>query len=130
MADEANPKPVSAPSTKTQRHLFALSGNRCAFPDCQTRLVDRANKSNVGEVCHIKGDKPSSPRYDHNQSDSDRHGPDNLVIMCNVHHKIIDDNPEKYSVEYLTELKQKHESRQEGKEKVDEEMTEQFVAAQ
>lgn len=126
MADEASPK---SPSVKTQRRLFALSGNRCAFTDCPMRLVDPTTGSNVGEVCHIKGEKPSAPRYDPNQDDKARHGFDNLIVMCNVHHKIIDDTPERYPVELLTELKQKHESKQEGKEVVDDAMTEQFVTA-
>jgi hypothetical protein len=47
--------------------------------------VDQATGSIVGQACHIKGDKPGAPRYDANQSDEDRHGFKNLMLMCNVH---------------------------------------------
>jgi len=30
---------------------------------------------------------------------------ENLILLCRNHHKIIDDNPENYSVENLIELK-------------------------
>src|SRR6185437_2919073 len=117
MSDGASPK---SPSRPTQKRLFALSGNRCAFPDCPTPLTDRTpTGSVVGEVCHIKGEKPTAPRYDKNQSDEARHGFENLILLCNVHHKIVDDNVEEYSVDALTAMKERHETKLDGKESVD-----------
>jgi hypothetical protein len=117
------------PSRPTVKRLFALSGNRCAFPDCPTRLVERDTGSVVGEVCHIKGEKPSAPRFDPAQSNEERHGFDNLILLCNVHHKVIDDNPQTYPVERLLKMKEDHETRLDGKEPVDEKTAEAFASA-
>lgn len=65
----------------------------------------------IGEVCHIKGARPGSARYDSNQSDDDRHNYKNLVLMCPTHHTVIDDDEEAYTVEYLLRLKSTNEQR-------------------
>lgn len=108
MPKDANPK---SPSRPTVKRLFALSGNACAFPGCSTPLVDKATGAIVGEVCHIKGEKPLAARYDETQEDSARHGFENLILMCNVHHKIIDDSEEKYPAALILQWKSDHESR-------------------
>jgi hypothetical protein len=125
----ARSKPPKAPSRPTVKRLFALSGNRCAFPGCPTPLVDRHTGSVVGEVCHIKGEKPSAPRYDLAQDDRDRHGFENLVLLCNVHHKVIDDGPGEFPVDRLVTMKQQHETRIDGKEFVDDATTKTFASA-
>ncbi len=117
------------PSRPTVKRLYALTGNRCAFPGCTTRLVDRATGSVVGEVCHIKGEKPTAPRYDAAQTDLERHGFDNLIVLCNVHHKVVDDNHQDYPDERLLKMKSDHEARLEGKEPVDEQASEAFASA-
>lgn len=33
----------------------------------------------------------------------------NLILLCNRHHKIIDDRPDKFTIEILTEIKKEHE---------------------
>ena len=126
MGKSRSPK---APSRPTVKRLFALSGNRCAYPACQTRLVDRDTGSVVGEVCHIKGEKPSAPRYDSDKDDRTRHGFNNLILLCNVHHKVIDDTPVEYPVERLLAMKQEHETRTDGKEFIDDATTKTFAAA-
>lgn len=123
------PNGPKSPSRPTIKRLFALSGNRCAVTDCPTRLVDRETGSIVGEVCHIKGEKPSAPRYDSAQDDYARHGFDNLILLCNVHHKVIDDHPPEYSVERLLAMKEAIETQQTGKEPVDDATSEAFVAS-
>ena len=65
----------------------------------------------VGEVCHIRGVRPDGPRLDKQQSPSDCHGYDNLILLCANHHKVIDDDPEAYTVERLLRMKVDHESR-------------------
>lgn len=124
MATDSGPK---SPSQRTVKQLFALSGNRCAFDDCSTRLIHPSG-SVVGELCHIKGEKPTAPRYDPSQDNLARNGFDNLILLCNVHHKVIDDNPAKYSVERLVAMKKSHE-RLDGKEGADDALTETFLRA-
>jgi hypothetical protein len=102
----------TAPRPSTIRKLFALSSNRCAFPDCQTGIVDRSTGTIVGEVCHIRAQKEGGPRFNAGQTSEERHSLENLVLMCGVHHKIIDadENLSVYTVERLLEIKTKHEA--------------------
>lgn len=125
MSSSPGPKEPSRPTVK---RLFAVSGNRCAFPKCATPLVDPQSGSVVGEVCHIKGDKPGAARYDPNQTNEERHGFDNLLLMCNVHHKVIDDDEAAYTVERLVQMKKDHETRHASPPPVDDATAERFVA--
>ena len=65
----------------------------------------------MGKICHIKGARPGSARYDRDQSAVERHGFDNLMLMCGRHHDVIDDDEEAYSVERLLKMKADHEGR-------------------
>lgn len=99
----------TGPSAWTIKRLFALSGNRCAFPDCVIRMVDDTGTIQ-GEVCHMKAASPKGFRYDTSQSQSDRHGFNNLVLMCSVHHKRIDNPANSHTVEQLQGIKATHEA--------------------
>jgi hypothetical protein len=94
---------------KTIKRLFALSGNRCAFPGCTDVLVE--GDVVVGHICHIKAANPEGPRYDDQQRPAERHGYDNLILMCQKHHTVIDDGEEAYTVERLTKMKADHVDR-------------------
>jgi len=67
------------------------------------------NNTVVGEICHIEGVKPRAARYNPNQTDETRHSFDNLILMCSLHHKIIDEDDESYTVERLLKIKADHE---------------------
>lgn len=69
---------INAPSAKTIKRLFAVSGNRCAFRGCTTPITD-SQGAVFGEICHIKGDKPGAKRHDPTQTGAERHGFDNLL---------------------------------------------------
>jgi hypothetical protein len=102
-------------SDTTIKRLFAKSGNRCAFPDCQVHISEE--KTIIGQVCHIEADKPGGPRYNSAQTDEERQAFENLILMCANHHKVIDSNPETYTVARLKEIKASHEKRYaDGKE--------------
>lgn len=98
----------SGPSQKTVKRLFALSGNRCAFPRCSLGLVQGTTV--IGEICHIKGASPNGPRHDPAQSPTDRHDFDNLLLLCATHHKVVDDDEESYTVARLLAMKRSHEA--------------------
>src|SRR5688572_28426884 len=78
---------LTEPSRPTVKRLFAVSGNRCAFPRCKSELVDAESGSILGEICHIKGEKDGSARYDSAQSPANRQSYANLLLMCGSHHK-------------------------------------------
>jgi hypothetical protein len=95
------------------KKLFALSGNQCAFPGCLVPVVDGDSGIVVAEICHIKGKSPNGPRYDDTQSNEERNGYDNLVVMCAPHNKIVDhpDTRDQYPVERLRQMKEDHEAK-------------------
>ncbi len=105
---------MSGPTTATIKQLFAVSGNRCAFPGCNLQLVDPGSSTVLGEICHVKARSPDGPRYDPAQAEEERHAFENLLLLCPAHHKIVDDNPDKYTVEWLLQVKAQHESQTVG----------------
>jgi hypothetical protein len=98
---------LAGPSNPTIKRLFAMSHNLCAFPGCTEPLVE--GETVVGEVCHIKGEKPRSARYDAAQTDDERHGYGNLVAMCRKHHRVVDNEKTNYPLEELLAMKSEHE---------------------
>lgn len=98
---------MSEPTIQTLKRLFAHSGNRCAFPKCPVALTD--DKGTKGKVCHIKGENPTSARYDATQNDEERRRYDNLILTCGNHHDVIDQDEESYTVAQLIKLKADHE---------------------
>ncbi len=105
------------PTPSTVKRLFAACGNRCAFPKCKTLIRDPANNAFVGKMCHIHGEKPSAARYLASQTEDERRGYDNLIVMCSTCHDIIDDkeNEELYPAETLRVWKMKQEKAATGK---------------
>lgn len=58
------------------------------------------------DMAHIRGAKTSSARYDPSMTDDERAGSDNIILMCNTHHKLIDRyEPEKYATDILKQWK-------------------------
>jgi hypothetical protein len=94
----------------TLKKLFALSGNQCAFPDCSQNIADKDNI--IGEICHIEAAEQGGLRYNSAQTDKERAGYNNLIVLCGNHHKVIDnpDNINKYTVDALKEMKENHEN--------------------
>lgn len=118
----------SKPRESTVKRLFAVSGNACAFPTCATPLVDRESGKVTGRICHIKAENPLGPRYDPEQTDDERHGYGNLLLMCPIHHDIIDADPAKHTVERLHEMKARHEAAHQGGPPPSDEVVRQLIA--
>jgi len=100
---------MSGPTPSTIKRLFALSGNRCAFPGCKNPLFDESGTL-IADVCHIAGDRPTAKRYDSRQSENERQGFDNLIALCVIHHRIIDADEVTYTRAKLREMKRAHEA--------------------
>ena len=102
---------MKAPTERIVKKLFALSGNRCAFPKCPTAIVQRESETVIGKICHIKARSPKGRRYDPHQTDEERHGFANLILLCGVHHDIVDDpsRSEEFTVKALALMKENHE---------------------
>ena len=93
----------------TLKKLFALSGNECAFPGCPQPVVNEHGDL-IGEVCHIEAANEDGQRYNPEQSDEDRRGFENILILCPTHHATTD-NVDVYPVERMRQMKREHEGR-------------------
>lgn len=96
---------------KTRKILWGRSGNRCAI--CRQRLVvdetSADSESVVGDECHIISGAANGPRHDPGFDSDAIDDLDNLILLCRVHHKMIDDQCETYQADLLRQLKAKHE---------------------
>ena len=99
---------MASPSIKTIKRLHAISGNKCAFPECPNPIAEESGTI-TGEIAHICAASPKGPRYDPEQGENERHGFGNLILLCSRHHTIIDSEVDKYPVTHLLEIKRKHE---------------------
>jgi hypothetical protein len=99
---------TSGPGITDIKRLFSHSGNRCAFPKCKTPVF--LEGALVAAVCHIRGEKAGSARYDPKQPPEERQAYANLVLMCATHHAVIDDDEVSYTVDRLLQIKAAHEA--------------------
>jgi len=95
-------------SLKTKKKLFAVSRNQCAFENCNDPIWDKNEDTIMGEISHIRSPKNKGPRHDPDYVSVN--SLENLILLCPKHHKIVDNNPDRYTVEKLTTMKEKHEN--------------------
>lgn len=103
-----------SPSDLVQKAVFGRSGNLCAFPKCSELLVvqDSGRTAITGELAHIVARSVQGPRGHLDVDPDDREAPENYVALCRKHHKIVDDNPLRYSVSVLRAMKAVREKAQ------------------
>ena len=101
------PKRLS-PTRESIRRLFALSGNRCAFPDCSHPLID-GHGNFVAEVCHIEAAESGGPRFNAAMNNEQRRLPENLLLLCHGHHVETDDE-QRFPATELKRIKERHEA--------------------
>lgn len=98
-------------SPKTLKMLWGRSASRCSI--CQLELVMDATETDdasiVGEACHIVAEKEGGPRGESQMSLEERNKYANLILLCNVHHKCVDDQIDSFPVAKLKEIKDQHE---------------------
>ena len=100
-------------SRPTVKRLFAVSRNRCAFPECAAPIVEDS-RTVTGIICHIRARSPGGPHYDKTQTDEQCHAFENLILMCGRHSKVIDSEPRRYTVKLLITFKSEHEQPEEN----------------
>lgn len=103
-----NKKKKRSYSEQTKKKLYAVSLNRCYNPDCTNKVI--AKDSNISEIAHIRGLEPGSARYEADMTDDKRNSYQNLILLCGNCHKIVDDQPDKYTAELLKSWKTKREA--------------------
>ena len=100
---------------KSMKILWAEAAGRCSFGDCRERLCFSEAEGfapyTLGEMAHIRGDRPGSNRHDVNQTPEQRDSYENLILLCPTHHTLIDrpENEAHFSVDMLLCMKGEHE---------------------
>ena len=82
--------------------VWARARGVCSFPGCGQVCVDehtRGRATSIGEIAHIVSSRPRGPRHNPDLPDYDVYA--NLLLLCRVHHKLVDDRPDLYTVENL-----------------------------
>ncbi len=98
-------------SDRTRKLLWGRSGNRCAI--CRAELIMCASppdqESVVGDECHIVSARPCGPRHEPDLSADEADAYPNLLLLCRVHHKLVDDQATAFTKDVLIQIKSKHE---------------------
>lgn len=98
----------------TERMLWGVSAGICEFAGCSNLLYSHhitKEKVNLSEKAHIYafsagGKRPSLLRFSPKINDID-----NLMLVCERCHKLIDSEDTDYTAERLLEMKKEHEER-------------------
>lgn len=101
---------------KIQNVLWGRSAGRCQYTGCNKLLIGEqisgARNANKSYIAHIVGDSAKGPRGDAILSPQLAHDPDNLMLVCDEHHRVIDrEMVDTHSIEILREMKRRHEDR-------------------
>lgn len=95
--------------------LWGRAAGLCSHPECRNDLYEAETEeddddTHVGENCHIVGEKTGAARGVHTMDLDKRNKYSNLILLCRNHHKIIDAQEKKYTVELLHTWKTDHEA--------------------
>lgn len=92
--------------------LWAISGGRCEM--CNRLLYQDLTfgvDGNFGEMAHIHAVSEGGPRHKYGMSKGEKNNIDNLMLLCEEHHHLVDTNPEDFSEGLLVQKKIAHEKR-------------------
>lgn len=109
---------VTSPSRKIKDIprllLFVRAGGRCQFDGCNKYLLRHhltLSEGNFAQVAHIVAFKLEGPRGSSKSRPEDINDIQNLMLLCPQCHKLIDDNPDRYSRKTLEAYKRDQEKR-------------------
>ncbi|NQU06798.1 MAG: hypothetical protein HQ568_11940 [Calditrichaeota bacterium] len=96
----------------TVKRLHTLSGNQCAVPNCTRALIASDGETIISNICHIEAASPGGARWNPDMDDEQRRHFENLILLCNECHCIIDnkENDAEYPVSLLKQWKKQHEA--------------------
>jgi hypothetical protein len=106
----------TAVTALTRTILWARAAGRCQYAGCNKPLIgdliSGAEDANFGFVAHIVAEPPTGPRGDPLRSPLLANDVNNLMLMCHVHHKLIDvDEVAEHPEGRLLAMKAAHERR-------------------
>lgn len=106
---------VSYIPEKVKTRLWGQSGGRCAYEGCNSPLwTDELTRINLNAsyIAHIYADSAGGPRWHSEYSEKLKADISNLMLMCDIHHRLIDrEQVNEHPVARLQEMKRRHEER-------------------
>jgi len=103
--------------TSVEKLLWAKAAGRCEYEGCPEILWRDAltkKKYNRSYVAHIIAEQPNGPRGDPVLSEQLKNDIDNLMLLCDAHHRLVDRiDIDEHTVTRLREMKKHHEQRME-----------------
>ncbi len=97
---------------RTAQKVWADAGGRCMFTGCAEDLSNiplYSQPARVGYLAHIVASDPLGPRGCQQRSHSLSDNPDNIMLMCDAHHRLIDSfAPDVYDEPTLVAMRQTH----------------------
>lgn len=101
-----------AVKSKTIKMIWGKAAARCSI--CREILIEGKNENSshlitIGEIAHIVAEKNDGPRGKSNLTPMERDDVENLLLLCQKHHTIVDNDTNLYTVEKLKEIKNIHE---------------------
>ncbi|RWA70661.1 MAG: hypothetical protein EOQ28_19995 [Mesorhizobium sp.] len=101
------------PAIKTL--LAQRVGYLCSHPECQRPTIGprkgEAGANNIGVAAHIKAASIGGPRFDPDQTPTERGGLENGIWLCADHAHLIDHDPNEFTVSKLRDWKRAAEER-------------------
>ncbi len=97
----------------TKKRLFILSDNKCYNPICNKKLISSIDEESIiAKIAHIEAASENGPRYRGDMTNDERRHFNNLILLCDECHIVIDNkaNEGKYPVKLLQEWKKNHEA--------------------
>ncbi|WP_293906077.1 SAVED domain-containing protein [Sphingobacterium sp. UBA5670] len=95
--------------------LWGKSAGRCQYRGCNTSLFEDAltkGEFNQSYIAHIVADEPGGPRGHLTRSAELKQDINNLMLLCDTHHRLIDKiDVEGHPESLLIEMKKEHEKR-------------------
>lgn len=102
-------------SDRTAQKVWSDAGGRCMFEGCGEDLSEIpfwTKPARIGYLAHIVASNPEGPRGSQEDSHRLADEPENIMLMCDAHHRLIDSfAPQHYTAEILNEMRQTHRDR-------------------
>lgn len=105
---------ITSISSKNKNLLWAVTAGRCEYAGCNKVLhtdILTNKKCNSAYIAHIVGDEPTGPRGDVKRSKLLANDINNLMLLCDTHHRMVDEDEITYTEFSLLEMKRQHEER-------------------
>ncbi|TDU87561.1 hypothetical protein EV138_1085 [Kribbella voronezhensis] len=119
---------MSRDYTKPTLKLLFGRATHCAYPNCTSPLIfeDRGRLTVSVDIAHIRSESPDGPRYDSTYPEPLIDSEENLLLLCGIHHRPVDQHEVDYPVSELLEWKRRQVTASSGRQ-LSEQQLEQIV---